>query len=132
MQLGMIGLGRMGANMVRRLMRAGHECVVFDMSPANVAQLGKDGATGSGSLDEFLSKLKPPRAVWLMVPAAVVDQTLEQLARACRRATSSSMAATRITSTISAAPRSCNRRAFITPMSESAAAFGAWNAATAR
>jgi len=79
MQLGMIGLGRMGANMVRRLIKGGHECVVFDMNPANVAQLGKDGATGSGSMDEFLSKLKPPRAVWLMVPAAVVDQTLEQL-----------------------------------------------------
>jgi 6-phosphogluconate dehydrogenase len=76
----MIGLGRMGANMVRRLMKGGHECVVFDMSPANVAQLAKDGAAGSSSLDEFLSKLKPPRAVWLMVPAAVVDQTLEQLA----------------------------------------------------
>ena len=80
MQLGMIGLGRMGANMVRRLMKDGHECVVFDMSPANVAQLAKDGAAGSSSLDDFLSKLKPPRAVWLMVPAAVVDQTLEQLA----------------------------------------------------
>jgi 6-phosphogluconate dehydrogenase len=80
MQLGMIGLGRMGANMVRRLIRAGHECVVFDRNPGNVAELGKDGAAGSSSLDEFLSKLKPPRAVWLMVPAAVVDQTLEQLA----------------------------------------------------
>src|SRR6202034_3170947 len=80
MQLGMIGLGRMGANMVRRLIKAGHECVVFDRSPASVAELGKDGATGSSSLDEFLGKLKPPRAVWLMVPAAVVDQTLEQLA----------------------------------------------------
>jgi 6-phosphogluconate dehydrogenase len=80
MQLGMIGLGRMGANMVRRLMKAGHECVVFDRNPGNVAELGKDGAMGSSSLDEFLSKLKPPRAVWLMVPAAVVDQTLEQLA----------------------------------------------------
>ncbi|HTW63016.1 MAG TPA: decarboxylating 6-phosphogluconate dehydrogenase [Bryobacteraceae bacterium] len=80
MQLGMIGLGRMGANMVRRLIRAGHECVVFDMNPGNVAELGKEGAAGSSSLDEFLSKLKPPRAVWLMVPAAVVDKTLEQLA----------------------------------------------------
>jgi 6-phosphogluconate dehydrogenase len=70
----------MGANMVRRLIKGGHECVVFDMNPANVAELGKDGAAGSSSLDEFLSKLKPPRAVWLMVPAAVVDQTLEQLA----------------------------------------------------
>ncbi len=80
MQLGMIGLGRMGANMTRRLMKAGHECVVFDRSPESVAQLGKDGAVGSASLDEFINKLKPPRAVWLMVPAAVVDQTLEQLA----------------------------------------------------
>jgi 6-phosphogluconate dehydrogenase len=80
MQLGMIGLGRMGANMVRRLIKAGHECVVFDRSPEAVADLGKQGAAGSSSLDEFLSKLKPPRAVWLMVPAAVVDQTLEQLA----------------------------------------------------
>jgi len=75
----MIGLGRMGANMVRRLIKAGHECVVFDRSPEAVADLGKQGAAGSSSLDEFLSKLKPPRAVWLMVPAAVVDQTLEQL-----------------------------------------------------
>jgi 6-phosphogluconate dehydrogenase len=80
MQLGMIGLGRMGANMVRRLIKAGHECVVFDMNPGNVAQLGKEGAAGSSSLDDFISKLKPPRAVWLMVPAAVVDQTLQQLA----------------------------------------------------
>jgi 6-phosphogluconate dehydrogenase len=79
MQLGMIGLGRMGANMVRRLIKGGHECVVFDMNPGNVAQLGKEGAAGSSSLDEFLTKLKPPRAVWLMVPAGVVDQTLEQL-----------------------------------------------------
>jgi 6-phosphogluconate dehydrogenase len=70
----------MGANMVRRLIKAGHECVVFDRSPEAVADLGKQGAAGSSSLDEFLSKLKPPRAVWLMVPAAVVDQTLEQLA----------------------------------------------------
>jgi 6-phosphogluconate dehydrogenase len=85
MQLGMIGLGRMGANMVRRLIKAGHECVVFDRSPEAVADLGKQGAAGSSSLDEFLSKLKPPRAVWLMVPAAVVDQTLEQLATRMRK-----------------------------------------------
>ena len=80
MQLGMIGLGRMGANMVRRLTKGGHECVVFDMNPDSVAQLAKEGATGSSSLDDFLKKLKPPRAVWLMVPAAVVDQMLAQLA----------------------------------------------------
>jgi 6-phosphogluconate dehydrogenase len=79
MQLGMIGLGRMGANMVRRLIKDGHECVVFDRNPESVADLGKAGAAGSTSLEEFLKKLKPPRAVWLMVPAAVVDQTLHQL-----------------------------------------------------
>jgi len=79
MQLGMIGLGRMGANMVRRLMKAGHECVVFDMSPASVQALAKEGATGGSSLDDFIAKLKQPRAIWLMVPAAVVDSTLAQL-----------------------------------------------------
>jgi len=80
MQLGMIGLGRMGANMVRRLMKGGHECVAFDMTPASVQALAKEGATGAGSLDDFVSKLKQPRAIWLMVPAAVVDSTLAQLA----------------------------------------------------
>ena len=80
MQLGMIGLGRMGANMVRRLMKAGHGCVVFDQTPATVQALAKEGATGGGSLDDFVAKLKPPRAIWLMVPAAVVDTTLAQLA----------------------------------------------------
>jgi 6-phosphogluconate dehydrogenase len=79
MQLGMIGLGRMGANMVRRLMKGGHECVAFDMTPASVQALAKEGATGAGSLDDFISKLKQPRAIWLMVPAAVVDSTLAQL-----------------------------------------------------
>src|ERR1700734_1415014 len=79
MQLGMIGLGRMGANMVRRLMKAGHECVVFDMSPASVQALAKEGAMGGSSLDDFITKLKQPRAIWLMVPAAVVDDTLRQL-----------------------------------------------------
>jgi len=79
MQLGMIGLGRMGANMVRRLMKGGHECVAFDMTPASVQGLAKEGAVGAGSLDDFVSKLKQPRAIWLMVPAAVVDSTLAQL-----------------------------------------------------
>ncbi|MFZ3215690.1 MAG: decarboxylating 6-phosphogluconate dehydrogenase [Candidatus Acidiferrales bacterium] len=79
MQLGMIGLGRMGANMVRRLMKAGHECVVFDMTPASVQALAKEGAAGGSSLDDFVAKLKAPRAIWLMVPAAVVDSTLAQL-----------------------------------------------------
>jgi 6-phosphogluconate dehydrogenase len=80
MQLGMIGLGRMGANMARRLMKAGHECVVFDKAPATVESLAREGATGGTSLDDFVSKLKQPRAIWLMVPAAVVDSTLAELA----------------------------------------------------
>jgi 6-phosphogluconate dehydrogenase len=75
----MIGLGRMGANMVRRLMRGGHECVVFDMSAESVQKMAAEGATGASSLDDFVKKLKGPRAVWMMVPAAVVDSTLEQL-----------------------------------------------------
>jgi 6-phosphogluconate dehydrogenase len=80
MQLGMIGLGRMGANMVRRLMRGGHECVVFDRNPDNVNRLVREGATGTASFEDFVSKLKPPRAAWLMVPAAVVDDTMRDLA----------------------------------------------------
>ncbi|MFZ0912234.1 MAG: decarboxylating 6-phosphogluconate dehydrogenase [Candidatus Korobacteraceae bacterium] len=76
MQLGMVGLGRMGANMVRRLMKAGHQCVVFDMSPKSVEELVKEKAVGSSSLKDFVSKLTKPRAVWLMIPAAVVDQTI--------------------------------------------------------
>jgi 6-phosphogluconate dehydrogenase len=79
MQLGMIGLGRMGANMVRRLMKGGHQCVVFDMFPKAVEALVAENATGAASMAEFVSKLAKPRAVWLMVPAAVVDQTIASL-----------------------------------------------------
>jgi 6-phosphogluconate dehydrogenase len=79
MQLGMIGLGRMGANMVRRLMRDGHDCVVYNRSPQPVEQLAGEGATGSGSLAELVQKLEAPRFVWLMVPAGVVDRTLADL-----------------------------------------------------
>ncbi len=79
MQIGMIGLGRMGANMVRRLMQGGHSCVVFDAQPKAVAALVAAGATGAATLDEFVAKLSTPRVVWLMVPAAVVDQTLDDL-----------------------------------------------------
>lgn len=80
MQLGMIGLGRMGANMVRRLSRNGHQCVVFDRSAAAVEALAGEGAVGASSLDDFVKKLQQPRAVWLMVPAAVVDSSLNDLA----------------------------------------------------
>ena len=79
MQLGMIGLGRMGANMVRRLLKAGHECVVFDMSPKAVEALVKEKATGAGSVAEFAQKLRKPRAIWLMVPAGVVDASIAGL-----------------------------------------------------
>ncbi|MBL8875764.1 MAG: decarboxylating 6-phosphogluconate dehydrogenase [Phycisphaerae bacterium] len=79
MQLGMIGLGRMGANMVRRLIKGGHQCVVFDMSQDAVQALGKEKAIGAASLAEFVKKLDKPRAIWLMVPAAVVDKSIASL-----------------------------------------------------
>ena len=79
MQLGMIGLGRMGANMVRRLMRGGHECVVYDVAPAAVHALANEGAAGATKLEDFISQLAKPRTVWLMVPAASVDATLDAL-----------------------------------------------------
>ena len=79
MQLGMVGLGRMGANMVRRLINKGHCCVVFDRSPQTVSELVVDKATGAASLAEVVSNLAKPRAVWLMVPAAVVDETITEL-----------------------------------------------------
>ena len=79
MQLGMVGLGRMGANLVRRLMRDGHRCVAYDVSADAVKALEADGATGASSLKDFVQKLETPRAVWLMLPAAIVQQTLDQL-----------------------------------------------------
>jgi 6-phosphogluconate dehydrogenase len=79
MQIGMVGLGRMGANMVRRLLGGGHDCVVFDASPKAVDDLARRGATGAGSLDQLVTKLEKPRVVWLMVPVAVVDETIGKL-----------------------------------------------------
>src|SRR4051794_9848483 len=80
MQLGMIGLGRMGGNMVRRLMRAGHRCAVYDRAPQAVADLVKEGAVGAASAAELVAALTPPRAICLMVPAAVVDRAIDELA----------------------------------------------------
>jgi 6-phosphogluconate dehydrogenase len=85
MQLGMVGLGRMGANMVRRVMRAGHECVVYDRRPASVAELQGEGAVGANSLQEFVDKLTHPRAMWIMVPAGVTDDTINELAKLAQR-----------------------------------------------
>jgi 6-phosphogluconate dehydrogenase len=79
MQLGMVGPGRMGASIVSRLLQEGHQCVVFDMKPESVKDLASNGATGAASLDDFMAKLKPPRAVWLMVPAAL-EVTLQERA----------------------------------------------------
>ena len=80
MQIGMIGLGRMGGNMSRRLLRAKHQCVVFDRHPENVKKLSDGGATGAASLEELVQRIAPPRAIWMMVPAGGVDSTIEQLA----------------------------------------------------
>jgi 6-phosphogluconate dehydrogenase len=79
MQLGMVGLGRMGANLVRRLMRDGHHCVVYDVNAQVVNELAGEGATGSTSLEDFVSKLQKPRAIWLMLPAGIVDATLDRV-----------------------------------------------------
>ncbi|MCW2528942.1 MAG: gnd, partial [Pseudonocardiales bacterium] len=80
MQLGMVGLGRMGANIVRRLMRDGHDCVVYDVSPATIAQLEGEGASGAPTLEEFVAKLTRPRVAWVMIPAGITGQTVEKLA----------------------------------------------------
>src|SRR5262245_11497235 len=82
MQLGMIGLGRMGANMVRRLMQGGHECIVFDLNPENVKQLAAEGAIGASSLENFVNSLSQPRAVWIMVPAGnPTEATVDSLSK---------------------------------------------------
>src|ERR1044071_7801704 len=80
MRIALVGLGRMGANMVRRLLKSGHECVVFDVSPKAVAAMAKEGADGAAALADLVKKLPKPRAIWLMVPAAVVDDTIASLA----------------------------------------------------
>ncbi len=80
MQIGMMGLGRMGANMVRRLLRGGHACVVYDINPANVEALVREGATGASSIEDLVSKLSKPATVWLMLPAAITGENVERVA----------------------------------------------------
>src|SRR4029450_551326 len=80
MQLGMVGLGRMGANIVRRLMRNGHECVAFDANPESIKQLEDEGAIGGSTLEEVVSKLEKPRAVWVMIPAGITGPVVDQVA----------------------------------------------------
>ena len=79
MQLGMIGLGRMGANIVRRLMRDGHDCVVYDVSADSIKTLESEGASGAPTLEEFVGKLQKPRVAWVMIPAGITGQTVEEL-----------------------------------------------------
>src|SRR3954466_724772 len=80
MHIGMVGIGRMGANMVRRLLRGGHQCVAYDVNSSAADAIAKDGATPATSLDAFVAALTPPRAIWMMVPAAVVDDTISKVA----------------------------------------------------
>ncbi len=103
MQIGMIGLGRMGANMVRRLLRGGHECVVNDRNPEAVKALEAEGAIPAASLDAFIEKLETPRAIWLMIPVALVDTVLNQLVEVVERVTSLLTVETLTTLTTSAA-----------------------------
>jgi 6-phosphogluconate dehydrogenase len=122
MDIGMIGLGRMGGNMVRRLMHGGHTCVVYDRSADSVRALAGEGASGVTSLDDFIAKLTTPRVVWLMVPAAAVDAALADLEP--RRATSSSTAETPSTATISTARSASRRQASTTSTAARVAACG--------
>ena len=132
MQLGMIGLGRMGANMVRRLLRAGHQCVVFDRSPDAVKDLAKEGATGATSLDDFIKKLTKPRAVWLMVPAAVVDLSIKDLLPRLEKGDILIDGGNSYyIDDIRRAERAQGQGDRTTSTSAPAAASGAWNAATA-
>ena len=131
MQIGMVGLGRMGANMVRRLIKRGHSCVVFDMSPKVVQELVAEKAVGSSSLADFVKKLEKPRVVWLMVPAAVVDKTIADLLPHLEAEDVLIDGGNSYYIATSGAPRNWRRRKSTMSTSAPAAACGGWNAATA-
>jgi len=131
MQLGMVGLGRMGANMVRRLLKGGHQCVVFDRSPKAVNELVQEKAVGGSSLQDMVKKLEKPRAVWLMVPAAVVDQSIADLLPHLEAEDISSTAAIPIMWTTSGAARSLPRSASTTSTWGRAVASGVSSAVIA-
>ena len=131
MQIGMIGLGRMGANMVRRLLTGGHQCVVFDMSPKAVQELVEEKAVGSSSLADFVQKLAKPRAVWLMVPAAVVDQTIADLLSHLERDDILIDGGNSYHMTTSGARKNWLRKESTMSTSAQAAGFGAWSEVTA-
>ena len=131
MKLGMIGLGRMGANMVRRLLRGGHTCVVYDVHVPAVAALAQDGAEGVVSLAAFVAALEPPRAVWMMVPAGVVDATLADLVPLLQSGDTIIDGGNSYYHDDLAAPPNLARGASTTLTWGPAAASGDWTAATA-
>ena len=131
MQIGMIGLGRMGANMVRRLIRKGHSCVVFNRSPQAVNELVKEKAIGATSLADVVKKLDRPRAIWLMVPAAVVDDTIADLSPHLEVGDILIDGSILITSTISGVQSNSQPNRSTTSMWEPAEGFGVWSEATA-
>ena len=101
MQMGMVGMGRMGSNIARRLLGEGHECVVYNRSPAPVKELEAEGAMGADSLEDLVDKLEAPRSIWVMIPAASTGQMVERLADLVEPGDSSSTAETAITATTS-------------------------------
>ena len=125
MQLGMVGLGRMGANLVRRLMRDGHRCVVYDVNAEVVQELAGEGATGSSSLEDFVAKLEKPRAIWLMLPAAIVDSTLDRSSRCSTRTMPSSTVGTPTIATTSPGPRRWRQKGSTTSTAVPAEGCGA-------
>jgi 6-phosphogluconate dehydrogenase len=131
MQLGMIGLGRMGANIVRRLMRDGHECVVYDVDSAAVAALEAEGAVGVSSLAELVEALAAPRTAWVMVPAAITGQIVDELARQMEAGDIVIDGGNSYYRTTSTARRRSPRAASSTSTSARAAASSASSAATA-
>ena len=132
MQLGMIGLGRMGSNMVRRLIKGGHQCVVYDTHSEPVKKLESEGAQGASALQDFVSKLEKPRAIWMMVPAGVVDKMLTELGPMLESGDILIDGGNSYySSTTSIEPMSSNPRASTTSIAEHPAVFGEWTEGTA-
>ena len=131
MQLGMVGLGRMGSNLVRRLLPAGHECVVYDVNADTVKELAGEGATGAGSLEELVAALEKPRAVWVMVPAGqITEQTVSELGELMDRGDMIIDGGNSYYRDDIARAVALGRRGSTTSTSAPAAACGAWSAAT--
>ena len=132
MQIGMIGLGRMGADMVRRLLTGGHECVVFDLSPKAVAALTQEKAVGATSFKDLVQKLTKPRAIWMMVPAAAVDETISELVPHLEAGdTLIDGGNSYYVDDNTSRRRNCRRREFTMSMLAPVEEYGGWSAAIA-